>query len=148
MDNISIVRLEVGLVGEAYGLLSDEEISYYLTKNNNNIRRASLDCAKTTLFILSQLVHTKADVLEEWSNDWYNNYYKSLKLYLSDPNYSFALSGASPYAGGISVTDIRENVNNSDNFVVNVDVGIPTDGDAINTTNTNRQVFKKFPSTF
>lgn len=148
MDNISIVRLEVGLVGEAYGLLSDEEISYYLTKNNNNIRRASLDCAKTALFILSQLVHTKADVLEEWSHDWYNNYYKSLKLYLSDPNYSFALSGASPYAGGISVTDIRENVNNSDNFVVSVDVGIPTDGDAINTTNTNRQVFKRFPDTF
>lgn len=142
------VRLNVGLIGNAYDLLSDEEIAYYLEKNKNNIRRASLDCGKTVLFILSQLTHTKADVLESWDHDWYNNYYKSLKLYLSDPNYSFALSGARPYAGGISVTDIRENVNNSDNFVVSVDVGIPTDGDAINTTNTNRQVFNRFPSTF
>ena len=148
MDNVSIVRLEIGLVGEAYGLLSDEEISYYLTKNNNNIRRASLDCAKTALFILSQLVHTKADVLEEWSHEWFNNYYKSLKLYISDPNFSFAINGAVPYAGGISVSDIRENINNVDNFVVNVDIGIPTDGDAINTTNTNQQVFKKCPNTF
>ncbi len=148
MDNVSIIRLEIGLVGEAYGLLSDEEISYYLTKNNNNIRRTSLDCAKTVLFILSQRVHERAEVLEIWGHDWFNNYYKSLKLYISDPNFSFAINGAAPYAGGISVTDIRENVNNSDNFVVNVDVGIPTDGDAINTTNTNRQVFKRFPSTF
>lgn len=148
MDNISIVRLEVGLVGEAYGLLSDEEISYYLTKNNNNIRRASLDCAKTVLFILSQRVHERADILEIWGHDWFNNYYKSLKLYISDPNFSFAINGAVPYAGGISVSDIRENINNADNFVVNVDIGIPTDGDAINTTNTNHQVFKKCPNTF
>ena len=148
MDNVSIVRLEVGLVGEAYGLLSDEEISYYLTKNSNNIRRTSLDCAKTVLFILSQRVHERADVLEIWGHDWFNNYYKSLKLYISDPNFSFAINGAVPYAGGISVSDIRENINNADNFVVNVDIGIPTDGDAINTTNTNQKVFKKCHNTF
>lgn len=148
MTSIEEVRLEIGLIGQAYQLLTDEEIQYFLNKNNGNIRRASSSAGKTVLFILSQLVHTKASELESWDHDWYNNYYKSLKLYLSDPNYSIALSGASPYAGGISVTDIRENVNNSDNFVVNVDVGIPTDGDAINTTNTNRQVFKRFPNTF
>jgi len=142
------VRLNVGLIGNAYDLLSDEEITYYLEKNKNNVRRASLDCGKTVLFILSQLTHTKADVLEEWSHDWFNNYYKTLQMYLNDPNFSFAINGAMPYAGGISVADIRANVDNFDNFVVDVDAGIPTDGEASCTTNTNQQVFKRFPNTF
>ena len=143
MDNVSIVRLDVGLVGEAYGLLSDEEISYYLTKNNNNIRRASLDCAKTTLFILSQRVHERADVLEIWGHDWFNNYYKSLQLYLTDPNYSIAINSATPYAGGISKTDIRENIENFDNQVVNADIGVPTDGVVPCSWNTTQDIFKK-----
>lgn len=142
------VRLTIGLIANAYDLLSDDEITHYLTKNNNNIRRTCLDCGKTVLFILSQLTHTKADVLEEWSQDWFNNYYKTLQMYMNDPNFSFAINGAMPYAGGISVSDIRANVDNSDNLVVDVDGGIPTDGDASCTNNTNQQVFKRFPNTF
>lgn len=142
------VRLEIGLIGNAYDLLSDDEITHYLTKNNNNIRRTSLDCGKIVCFILSQLTHTKADVLEEWTGDWFNNYYKTLQMYMNDPNFSFAINGAMPYAGGISVSDIRANVENYDNLVVDVDAGIPTDGDAICTNNTNQQVFKRFPNTF
>lgn len=142
------VRLTIGLIANAYDLLSDDEITHYLTKNNNNIRRTCLDCGKTVLFILAQLTHTKADVLEEWTGDWFNNYYKTLQMYMNDPNFSFAINGAMPYAGGISVADIRANVENCDNFVVNVDGGIPTDGDAICTNNTNQQVFKRFPNTF
>ena len=142
------VRLNVGLIGNAYDLLTDDEITYYLEKNKNNVRRASLDCGKTVLFILAQLVHTKASELESWDHDWFNNYYKTLQMYMNDPNYSFAINGAMPYAGGISVADIRANVNDCDNFVVEVDAGIPTDGDAICTTNTNQQVFKRTPETF
>lgn len=78
------VRLTIGLIGNAYDLLSDDEITHYLTKNNNNIRRTCLDCGKTVLFILAQLTHTKADVLEEWSHDWFNNYYKTLQMYMND----------------------------------------------------------------
>lgn len=142
------VRLEIGLIGNAYDLLSDDEITHYLTKNNNNIRRTSLDCGKIVCFILAQLTHTKADVLEEWSQDWFNNYYKTLQMYMNDPNFSFAINGAMPYAGGISVSDIRANVDNSDNLVVDVDGGIPTDGIASCSTNTNQQVFKRLPDTF
>lgn len=145
---IEQVRLKIGLVGAAYTLLSDEEISFFLTENNNNVKRTCIECARAVCFILSSLVHTKAGELESWDHDWFNNYYKTLKLFLSDPNYSIAINGAVPYAGGISVSDIRENINNADNFVVNVDIGIPTDGDAINSTNTNQQVFKKCPNTF
>ena len=148
MTPIEEVRLEIGLLGQAYQLLSDEEIQYFLSKNNGNIRRASSSAGKTVLFILSQLVHTKASELESWDHDWFNNYYKTLQMYLNDPNFSFAINGAMPYAGGISVADIRANVENYDNLVVDVDAGIPTDGDASCTNNTNQQVFKRFPNTF
>ncbi len=148
MTPIEEVRLEIGLIGQAYQLLSDEEIQYFLNKNNGNIRRASSSAGKTVLFILSQLVHTKASELESWDHDWFNNYYKTLQMYLNDPNFSFAINGAMPYAGGISVADIRANIENYDNLVVDVDAGIPTDGDASCTNNTNQQVFKRFPNTF
>ena len=148
LDPVSTVKLEIGLVADASDLLTDEEITYYLEKNNNNIPKAARDCAKTVLFILSQRVHERADVLEIWGHDWFNNYYKTLKMYLNDPNFSFAINGAMPYAGGISVADIRANVENYDNLVVDVDAGIPTDGEARCTNNTNQQVFKRFPNTF
>lgn len=137
------VRLEVGLVGQACDLLSDDEITYYLTKNTNNITKTSRDCAKTALFILSQYVHEKASELEIWGHDWFNNYYKALQLYLNDPNFNTSITGAKPYAGGISVSDIKANVENFDNQVVNVDIGIPTDGVVPCSWNTTQDVFKK-----
>ena len=148
LDAVSAIKLEIGLVGSAEGILSDAELQYFLDKNNQSVKKAALDAAKTVLFILSQLTHTKASELESWDHDWFNNYYKTLQMYLNDPNFSFAINSAMPYAGGISVADIRANVENYDNLVVDVDAGIPTDGDASCTNNTNQQVFKRFPNTF
>ena len=54
LTDVQKIRLECGLVNEAESLLSDDEIQYFLTKNNNSIKKASLDAAKTVLFILSQ----------------------------------------------------------------------------------------------
>ena len=142
------VRLMVGLVGRAYDLLSDDEITHYLTINNNNVNKTARSCALTVSFILSQYTHSKADVLEDWGGEWFNNYYKSLQMFLKDPSFSFDIMNAMPYAGGISVADIRSNVDNLDNHVVNVDIGIPTDGEASCSTNTNQQVFKRYPYTF
>ena len=142
---IEVVRLEIGLVGEAVDLLTDEEIQYFLEKNHDNVRKASVDAAKTVIFILSQRVHERASELEIWGHDWFNNYYKSLQLYLTDPNYSIAINSATPYAGGISKKDIRENIDNFDNQVVNVDVGIPTDGVVPCSWNTTQDIFKKDP---
>jgi hypothetical protein len=145
LTNIEIVRLEIGLVGEAYDLLTDDEITYYLTKNNDNTSKTARDCAKTVLFILSQRVHEKADVLEIWGHDWFNNYYKSLQLYLNDPSYSTAINNATPYAGGVSRKDIRQNIDNFDNQVVDVNIGIPTDIGVPCSWNTSQDVFKKDP---
>ena len=122
LTNISALKLEIGLVNEASNILSDEEITYFLEKNNNSIRKASLDAAKTVLFVLSQLVHERSGAeLEIWGHTWFENYMKTLQMYINDPNYSIALESAKAYAGGISVSDIRNNINNPDNLVVDVD---------------------------
>ena len=141
LTGIQKIKLELGLVDGASDILSDEEIAYFLEKNNNSIRKAALDAAKTVLFILSTRVHEKIEMLEIWGHTWFENYMKTLQMYINDPNYSIALESAKAYAGGISVSDIRSNINNPDNLVVDVDVSIPKDGVAITSTNTFKDVF-------
>ena len=141
LTDVEKIKLEVGLVNEASDILSDEEITYFIEKNNNSVRKASLDVAKTVLFILSTRVHEKIEMLEIWGHTWFENYMKTLQMYINDPNYSIALESAKAYAGGISVSDIRNNINNPDNLAVDVDISIPKDGIAITSTNTFKDVF-------
>ena len=141
LNPIQQIRLEIALIGDAENLLSEEELQYFLDKHNGSVRRASLDAAKTVLFILSTRVHEKIEMLEIWGHTWFENYMKTLQMYINDPNYSIALESAKAYAGGISVSDIRNNINNPDNFVVDVDISIPKDGVAITSTNTFKDIF-------
>lgn len=128
---IKALKLEIGLLGEAESLLSDAEIQYFLDKNNGSVRRASLDAAKTVLFILAQNVREKTALeLELYNQQWYEQYANTLKMYIKDPNYSIAINGAMPYAGGISVEDVQANINNLDTISVSVDSGVPIDGEA------------------
>lgn len=139
---VSEIKLNLGLVGNAADILTDDELQYFLDKNNGSVKKASLDVAKTVLFILAQLVHERSgNELEVWGHTWFENYMKTLQLYINNPAYSLAIDSAKAYAGGISVTDIRNNIDNSDNYVLDVDTGIPKDGEAINSTNTNKNVF-------
>ena len=141
LNPIQQIRLEIALIGDAENLLSEEELQYFLDKHNGSVRRASLDAAKTVLFILSTRVHEKIEMLEIWGHTWFENYMKTLQMYINDPNYSIALENAKAYAGGISVSDIRSNINNPDNLALDVDISIPKDGVAITSTNTFKDVF-------
>lgn len=142
LTDIQKLKLEVGLMAEASNILSDGELTYFLNKNNNSIRKAGLDAAKTVLFILSQLIHERSgSELEVWGHTWFENYMKTLQMYLNDPNYSIALENAKAYAGGISKTDIRNNIDNLDNLPLDVDIGIPKDCVAITSTNTFKDIF-------
>lgn len=145
LTDIEKIKLELGLLGEAESLLTDSEIQYFLDKNNGSIKKASLDVAKTVLFVLSQQVHERSGVeLELYNNQWFENYLQAIKLYLSDPTYSVAITSAKAYAGGISVSDIRKNVDNHDNLNLSVDIGIPMDREASLSTNTNKNVFNPY----
>lgn len=142
--DVQKIKLEIGLVAEASDILSDEELQYFLDKNNNSIKKASLDAAKTVLFILSQFTHERSDMLEIWGHAWFENYMKSLQLYLNNPNFSINIDSAKVYAGGISKTDIRSNIDNIDNFTVITDIGIPKDYEAVNSANTQQDIFNPF----
>lgn len=139
---IEQLRLELGLNAIDDELLTEAELEHFLEKNKMNLRKSAVDAAKTLLFILSSRVHERSGTeLEIWGHTWFENYMKALKLYLNDPNYSIGIEQAKAYAGGISISDIRANVENSDNLTVQVDIGIPKDGDAIDSPNTRQDVF-------
>lgn len=142
LTSIQKLKLEIGLTGEADTLLTDDEITYFLDKNTNSIKRASLDAAKTVLFMLSQQLHERSgNELEIWGHTWFENYMAALKLYINNPNFNIAIEQAKAYAGGISVTDIVANVVNPDNLVVSVDIGIPTEGEGLASGNTRQDIF-------
>lgn len=141
---IEQLKLEVGLNNIEDTILTEAELEYFLEKNNLSVRKAAIDVAKTVLFILSSHVHERSGTeLEIWGHTWFENYMQTLKLYLKDPNYNIAMSQAKAYSGGISISDIRSNVENSDNLVVNVDNGIPKDAEAACSTNTQQDVFNR-----
>lgn len=143
LTNVQLVRLEIGLTGGASALFSDEEIEYYLGVYDNNIKKTSKDIALKVLFNLTQYVHERSGTeLEIWGHTWYENYKKTLELYLNNPAYNDVFSSLKFYAGGVSVQDIQENINNPDNLTIDVDIGIPTDGDAVSSGNTNKNIFK------
>lgn len=112
MTPIEEIKLEIGLNGDTSFLISDEEIQYFLDKHDGNKKRASLDVAKTLLFVLSRYTHERSgNELEIWNNQWFEQYMQALKLYISNPSFSLAVSAAMPYAGGISKSDMAGNDN-------------------------------------
>lgn len=146
LTDIDKVRYEVGLVGEAQDIFADEDIQYYLDENKGNIKKTGKDLAVKVLFVLAQYVHERSGTeLEIWGHTWFENYKKALELYLNNTNYNGARDAMKFYAGGISVTDIRKNMEQIDTLPVDVDIGIPTDGEASFSPNTNKSVFKVEP---
>lgn len=140
LTDIEKVKLELGLNSFDDTYITDDEIQYFIDKNHGSIRRASLDTAKTLLFMLSQFTHSKTEAeIEIWGGAFFEQYMKALKMYINDPNYSIAGTSAMPYAGGIKKDDIRANIENTNNNVVNVESGVPTDDkpnqDPFNKTN-------------
>lgn len=117
-ENIQKVRFELADTDPVFPFLSDVEINYFLDKNNSNVRRASLDCAKTILLKLSMQNDEIAGILSFKGSKAAENYRNALKLYLNDPNLNPALTLAEPYAGGISKSDMQSNIDNPDNNAV------------------------------
>lgn len=148
--DVEKVKFTIGLVGEAAeAFLSDEQIAYFLEKNNNNVDRACIACASAVKFQLAQYVHEKVTSdLEIWGNNYFENYAKALDTFINNPNSAFGINQIQVYAGGISVVDIRENLSNPDNHISFIDEGIPKDGEAINSTNTESDVFDPYKEYF
>lgn len=144
MTPIQMVRTELSDTDVVFPLLSDEEYEYFLEKNNNSIRKTTLDAAKTILFKLASMTNEEVDVLAYKGSDYFRQYKEALIMYVKNPEYG-SISMANPYAGGISLSDIADNLSNSDNNYVKVEKSIPVEGAAINLNNTSPFVVSNLP---
>lgn len=110
MATIQEIRYELGDVDPTFPLMSDEEITYFLTKNESNLRRTSLDCAKSLLFKLAlRSEDSTVDIFSVKGSKAQAAYMESLKMYIKNPEFNAVLNLASGYAGGISKSDMIAN---------------------------------------
>ena len=113
---IDRLRLNVGDIWADTEWLHDEDYQYFLDKNNGNENRATLDAARSLLFVLTRFTRERTGDIEVYGAEIFNNYFKALQLILKNPD--IAISAAIPYAGGISKLDMLDNVLNVDNNAV------------------------------
>lgn len=112
---IQIIRLTVQDSTPGLYIISDDEIQYFLDKNENNINRTALECARVILFNLSMRGDHTIDVLSIRGSSAAEQYRKSLVLFIKSPELNPLLQNTSIYAGGISLSDMQSNVDNADN---------------------------------
>lgn len=140
MTNIEAIRLELGDNIPEFPILSNDEYTYFIDKNFGSIRKASVDAAKTILFKLARQTREVMDIFTIYGDQAFQQYKQALEIYIKDPNYNVAIQGAMPFAGGISVTNINENISIIDNNIVDVQRAVPQDGEG---TNSNTDVFNQ-----
>lgn len=111
---IAQVRYELGDNDPAFPLMSDSEYSYFIDKNNGSIRRSMLDCAKTILFKLSMRGEETVDIFTIKGHRVAEQYRQTLMMFIKNPQFNPALTMASIFAGGTSVSDMQANDENED----------------------------------
>jgi hypothetical protein len=113
------IRYELGDTDATFPLMSDAEITYFLAKNESNLRRTSLDCAKSLLFKLSiRSEDSTVDIFSISGSKAAKAYMDSLKMYIKNPDFNGSLTSVSGYAGGISKQDMQDNIDVYDNNAV------------------------------
>lgn len=115
---IQQVRVEVADISIEFPFLDDATYQYFLDKNQNSIRRSALDAAKTILFQLSLRGDETVDIFSIKGSKSAEQYRLALGLFLKNPAMNPVLTSANPYASGISLVDMENNVSNLDNNYV------------------------------
>lgn len=109
---IDRVRLFCGDILPEMEWLSDETYTYLLDKYNDNEKKSAREAMQYILFSLARRTRERAYQCEIYGDQMFANYERALKLAISNPElYSVEFT---PYAGGISRTDMNDNVNDVD----------------------------------
>ena len=114
---IQQVRLNIQDNTPGLYILSDDEITYLLERNNDNVNRASVEAARIVLFNLSMRNDESVDVFSIRSSQSAKAYMEALKLYIRDPNLNQIGNNIQGYASGISLEDMQANDANADNNI-------------------------------
>jgi pantoate kinase len=117
-EQIASVRLELGDTDVGFPILTDSEYSYFIDKNNGSVRRSIMDCAKTILLKLSMRSDETVDIFTIRGSRVAEQYREALKLIIRDPNLNPALTIAQVFAGGISLSDMKQNLESEDTNAV------------------------------
>jgi hypothetical protein len=96
-------------------ILSDDEIEYFITKNNSNITRASISAANAILMNLSMRGDETVDIFSIRGSKAAEQYRLSLQMFLRDPSTNPYIQNIGAYVGGISKADMLLNDSNTDN---------------------------------
>lgn len=104
----------------AFPFVTDEEIAYFLSANNDNINRTAIAVCKVILLQLSMRSTSETVDLFTISGGHRaaEQYRASLELFLRNPSLNPIYQGLNGYAGGISLSDMQANIDNTDNNAV------------------------------
>lgn len=111
------VRLNIQDNTPGLYILSDDEITYLLERNNDNVNRASVEAARIVLFNLAQRSDEVVDVFSIRGSQAAKAYMEALKLYIRDPALNQIGNNIQGYASGISLEDMQANDANADNNI-------------------------------
>jgi hypothetical protein len=115
---IHALRIELGDTSPEFPIMSDDEYNYFLSKHDWNIRRASMDAAKSIMLKLSMRTDETVDIFSIKGSSAAKNYMMALQLYIKNPDLNTLYDKVQGYAGGISKEDMLKNDTNLDNNIV------------------------------
>jgi hypothetical protein len=115
---IHAIRIELGDTSNEWPIMSDDEYNYFLSKHDWNIRRASMDAAKSIMLKLSMRTDETVDIFSIKGTAAAKNYMQALQIYIKNPDLNTLYDKVQGYAGGISKADMLANDANLDNNIV------------------------------
>jgi hypothetical protein len=117
LSSIAQVRLLTQDNAVGFYFVSDDEIEFFLARNNQNVNKTALEVAKVILLQLSMWsANETVDIFSVTGGSKSAEQYRlSLQMFLRSPELNPVFTSVNAYAGGISLTDMQANVDNSDN---------------------------------
>ena len=99
-------------------IVSDDELQYFLDRNNGNINLTVIDVAKVILLNLSMRTDSTVDILSLKGSKTAEQFRLSLETIIKNQYLNPILANVNVYAGNISKEDYQNNLDNVDNMSV------------------------------
>ena len=99
-------------------IISDDEISFLLERNNNNVDRAVYEALQIMLRYLAQRGDESIDIFSIRGSKSAEQMRLAIELYLKDPANNPLYKNLKGYVGGVSISDMEANNANLDNNIV------------------------------
>ena len=99
-------------------IISDDEISFLLQRNNNSVDRAVYEALQIMLRYLAQRGDETVDIFSIRGSKAAEQMRLAIELYLKDPANNPLYKNLQGYFGGVSLSDMDANNSNADNNIV------------------------------